>query len=274
MIDLHTHSTRSDGSLTPSELMDLAADRGLTAIALTDHDTLSGIPEAERRAKERSLRFIPGVEIEIEASQGEFHLLGLGLNGRRESLTLSLEAIRQGRRERNLRIMERLSSAGYEVTMREVEALARGDIVSRAHFARLLVSKGIVSSITKAFSRFLGKGQPFYEPRRCLTLKEAVGLIREAGGISVIAHPLSLDLRGPALRTFLGFCRDMGVSGLEAYHPNNAPKDCRKLECLGRQLGYAITGGSDFHGENIPERRLGYTSGGMEIPDAYLEAMP
>jgi predicted metal-dependent phosphoesterase TrpH len=274
MIDLHTHSTRSDGSLTPSELMDLAADCGLAAIALTDHDTLSGLQEAETRAKELSLRFIPGVEIEIEAAQGEFHLLGLGLNGRRESLATSLKEIRKGRRERNARIVEKLSAAGYEVSMADVEALAAGDIVSRAHFARLLVSKGIASSVTKAFSHFLGKGRPFYEPRRCLALKEAVELIRGAGGISVIAHPLSLGLRGPALRTFLGNCRDMGVSGLEAYHPNNTPRDCRKLERLGRQAGFVITGGSDFHGAHIPERRLGHAAGGMVIPDAYLDAMP
>jgi predicted metal-dependent phosphoesterase TrpH len=278
MIDLHTHSTRSDGSLAPRALIDLAAEQGLVAVALTDHDTLSGIPEARDRAKERGIRFIPGVELEIETAAGlgteaEFHLLGLRFEGDVAGLSRALEDLRTARRERNLKMIQKLNEGGFDVTIGELEAMASGDVVSRAHFARLLASKGIVSSISQAFSRYLGKGRPFYVQRRCLSLSDAVALIREAGGIASIAHPLSLALKGPALRQFLSHCRDIGVSAIEAYHPGNTVRGCRKLEHMGRALGLSITGGSDFHGGNIPQRKLGYTAGEREIPDRFLDAL-
>jgi predicted metal-dependent phosphoesterase TrpH len=279
MIDLHTHSTASDGSCTPERLIDLAAGIGLTAIALTDHDTLSGLDAAARRAEETGVRFIRGIEIQIESSasegeESEFHLLGLGLSGDLGPLAGALEAVRASRRERNVKMMEKLKAAGFDVTMEELGRFARGEVVGRAHFARLLQSKGAVSSLDQAFSLYLAKGRPFYVPRRNLALADAVGLIRRAEGIAVVAHPLSLKLRGPALRQFLAHCRDAGVAGIEAYHPNARLRDCAKLARMARRLGMLITGGSDFHGENIPQRRLGYTSGGREIPDEILETLP
>ncbi len=286
MIDLHTHSTASDGSCTPERLIDLAADRGLAAIALTDHDTLSGLAPAARRARETGVRFIPGIEIQIESLGGpsglsdplgpesEFHLLGLGLFGDLGPLAEAMESVRRSRHERNLRMMEKLREAGFDVTMEELGRFARGDVISRAHFARLLHAKGAVSSIDQAFSRYLGRGKPFYLARQNLALPDAVGVIRRAGGIAVIAHPLSLKLKGPALQQFLAHCRDIGVAGIEAYHPNGRLRDCVKLARHARRLGMLITGGSDFHGENMPQRRLGYSAGGREIPDAILETLP
>ncbi len=286
MIDLHTHSTASDGSCTPERLIDLAAERGLTAIALTDHDTLSGLDPAARRARETGVRFIPGIEIQIESlavtsglsdplgPESEFHLLGLGLLGDLGPLAEAMETVRRSRHERNLRMMEKLREAGFDVTMEELGRFARGEVISRAHFARLLHAKGAVSSIDQAFSRYLGRGKPFYMARQNLALSDAVGLIRKAGGIAVIAHPLSLKLKGPPLRQFLAHCRDIGVAGIEAYHPNSRVRDCVKLARTGRRLGMLITGGSDFHGENMPQRRLGYAAGGREIPDAILDALP
>jgi hypothetical protein len=273
MIDLHTHSTASDGSLTPEKLVERAVALGLTALALTDHDTVAGVGRAAARARDAGLLLIPGVEIEIERESGEFHLLGLALTDNRTRLEAALSRVQAARRDRNLRMVEKFQRAGIDITMEELKAVAGEEIVSRAHFARLLVRKKLASSIDGAFKRFIGKGMQFYEPRACLPLREATSLIREAGGVAVIAHPVSLGVRGPALRTLVQACRDQGVSGIEAWHPNHTLKETHRLEKLAAGLGMIVTGGSDFHGDHIPQRRLGFTSEGREIPDTFLEAL-
>ena len=267
MIDLHTHSTASDGSLTPPALIEKAIGIGLVALALTDHDTLDGVPPARARAEKSALRFIPGVEIEIECDTGEFHLLGLGLAGDTAPLREALSRIQVARRERNRRMVARLQEAGFPITMEEIEQAAGGDIVSRAHFAKVLVRRKLASSIDAVFRRLIGKGMPYYEPRACLPLPEATRLIREAGGHAVIAHPVSLRLRGPALRAFVAACAQQGVSGLEAWHPNHSLTDSRRIERLAGALGMIVTGGSDFHGDHIPGRKLGQSTAGREVPD-------
>jgi 3',5'-nucleoside bisphosphate phosphatase len=271
MIDLHTHSTASDGACTPERLIELAAAVGLSALALTDHDTLDGVSRARAAADKAGILLVPGVEIEIECATGEFHLLGLGLHGDSGPLREALGSIQEARRRRNDRMAAKLQAAGYPITMEEVRAAAGGDIVSRAHFAQVLVRKKVVGSVDAVFKKLLGKGLPYYEPRACLPLTEASRLISRAGGRAVIAHPVSLGLRGPALRTFVASCRDQGVGGVEAWHPNQGVKECRKLERMAASLGMVVTGGSDFHGEHIPSRKLGMTSGGREIPDRFLE---
>ncbi|MGO9310505.1 MAG: PHP domain-containing protein [Spirochaetia bacterium] len=274
MIDLHTHSTASDGSCTPERLIELALGAGLAALALTDHDTLAGLPRARSSAEGTPLRLIPGVEIEIESDTGEFHLLGIGISGDAGALGEALSRVQAARRDRNLRMVEKMQAGGIPITLQEITEIAGGDIVSRAHFARVLVRKKLVGSIDAAFKQLIGTGMPYYEPRACLGLREATNLIRGAGGLPVIAHPLSLGLRGPALRTFVGACRDQGVAGIEAWHPNHSVKESRALERLARSLLMAVTGGSDFHGEHMPGRKLGLTSGGREIPDRFLDAVP
>ncbi|MGA2765628.1 MAG: PHP domain-containing protein [Spirochaetia bacterium] len=284
MIDLHTHSTASDGSCSPERLIELALQSGLSALALTDHDTLDGVARARARSTDTSLSFIPGVEIEIDRdtalptksaeSSGEFHLLGLGLTNDREELEDALHRLREARHQRNLRMVEKLQRGGIPVTMEELNQIAGGTVVSRAHFARLFVLKKIVSSMDAAFTRLIGRGRQYYEPRACLSLGEATRLIRAAGGISIIAHPISLGLRGPALRQFLSSCRDQGVNGLEAWHPNHPPRECTLFQKLAAGLGLLVTGGSDFHGEHMPQRKLGFAAGGRAIPDAILTSLP
>ena len=274
MIDLHTHSTASDGSLTPQGLIDRALEVGLSALALTDHDTLDGVQQARERAAGSSLLFIAGVEIEIARETGEFHLLGLGLSDRRDELEDALGDLREERNARNVRMVDKLQRDGIPITMEELAQAAGGKVVSRAHMARLLVRKKIVSSHDAAFSRLIGKGKPYYEPRKCLELDEATRLIRLAGGVPVIAHPVSLGLKGPALRVFVSGCRDRGVAGIEAWHPNHSLAECRRFERLARSLGMLVTGGSDFHGEHLAYRRLGYTAAGRSIPDELLSSVP
>ena len=283
VIDLHTHSTASDGACSPERLVELALGAGISVLALTDHDTLDGIERGRARSAGTGLRFIAGVEIEIDGaralgsrpgSAGEFHLLGLGLSDRREDLESALGRLREERHARNLRMVEKLNRGGIPVTMEELNGIAGGSVVSRAHFARLFMHKRIVSSMDTAFSRLIGKGQPYYEPRAGLAVAEATRLIHAAGGMAVIAHPISLGLRGPALRQFLGDCRDQGVDGLEAWHPNHPLKECRRFQSLASSLGLLVTGGSDFHGEHMPQRKLGYASAGLAIPDALLDSLP
>ena len=227
-----------------------------------------------RAPREPASVSLAGVEIEIERDEGEFHLLGIGIDGDVGALLDALSGVQAARRGRNARMVEKMQAAGIPITMEELLQTAGGEIVSRAHFARVLVRKKVVSSIDAAFKRLIGKGMPFYEPRACLELRAATDLIRRAGGVPVVAHPVSLGLQGPALRLFLDACRDQGVAGLEAWHPNQTVKLCRRLERLARGLRMVVTGGSDFHGEHIPSRKLGLTSGGREIPDRFLEAFP
>jgi len=273
MIDLHTHSTASDGSYPPEKLIELAIDRRLSALALTDHDTLDGLEKARTRAQGSSLRFIPGVEIEIELEAGEFHLLGLGLEGDRRMLADALGRVQGSRRTRNERMVDKMRAAGIPISMEELAAMAGGDIISRAHIAQLLTRKKVVNSIDAAFKRLIGKGMPYYEPRACLPLREATAAIRAAGGIAVVAHPVSLGIRGPALRTFFSSCRDQGVGAIEAWHPNHTLKETHRFEKLARELDLAVTGGSDFHGPHVPQRRLGFSTAGREVADALLDGL-
>jgi hypothetical protein len=290
MIDLHTHSTASDGSCTPERLIDLALRLGLSALALTDHDTLDGVAAARARCAGSDLSFYAGVEIEIDRdaaveppagvtprpseSSGEFHLLGLGLSEHRQELEEALGRLREARHARNVRMVEKLQKDGIPVSMEELKEIAGGKIVSRAHFARLFVRKKIVNSIDAAFSRLIGKGQSYYEPRACLALGEAALLIHRAGGVAVVAHPVSLGLKGPELRQFLSSCKDQGIDGLEVWHPNHKLAECRQFQRLADGLGLLVTGGSDFHGEHMPQRKLGCAAAGRVIPDELLASLP
>ena len=298
MIDLHSHSTASDGSLSPSALVAMARERGLTALALTDHDTVSGIPEAEAaaamplavrladggEAAARPIRFIRGVEIEIAFEPGEFHLLGLDLGPLFESsgamslasnpgaapLLAALERLGRARDERNRRILGHILDAGIPVTMEEINAAAGGSRPGRPHIAAVLVAHHAAKNRQDAFSRFLAKGRPFYEPKDCLPLEEAIALVKAAGGLAIVAHPLSLFVSWTRLTGLMDEWKEIGIDGIEAYHPVAKLGQCRRLERMARERGFRVTAGSDYHGAARPERRLGKTSGNITIEDSYL----
>jgi predicted metal-dependent phosphoesterase TrpH len=290
MIDLHTHSRASDGSLYPDELVREAARRGLRAIALTDHDTIKGLDGAKDEARRQGILFIPGIEMEIEyPCSGEFHLLGLGIG--RPSPAFREAAVELSRRRelRNREILERMNEMSIDATWEELLALARGDetqsgktgtgdntgsSLGRPHFAALLVKRGIVKNQEQAFARYLKGGKPFYVPKAGLEFDRAAALIRESGGIPVLAHPMSLYAAWSRLPGLLGELKDRGLAGIEAWHPAAKLRECRRLEELAKELGLCITAGSDFHGEARPDRRLGYTCAGREIEDRFLETIP
>jgi predicted metal-dependent phosphoesterase TrpH len=279
MIDLHTHSRASDGDLTPSALIRSAKERGISAIALTDHDTLDGLEEAREEALRQGIRFIPGIEFDINYEpvtvRGEFHLLGLGLTTISPGFRKTLGEIRHKREDRNLRLLERLREGlGREVDYGEVRALSGGGALGRPHFAALLVNRGIVKNQEQAFSKYLGKGQPLYIGKEKFEFARALDIIRKAGGIPVLAHPLSLHLSWGRLPDFVADLAAQGRMGIEAWHPSAGVQACRRLEGLGKSLGLYITAGSDFHGNSRPDRKLGITAGGRPIGERFLEAIP
>jgi predicted metal-dependent phosphoesterase TrpH len=289
MVDLHTHSTASDGSLSPAGLIREAARLKLSALALTDHDSIKGLSYARNEAERQGVRFIPGIEIEINYSgRGQFHLLGLGISRPGPAFTGAVERLSRLRGDRNREILDRMREMGIEAGMEELEALARGPreepdpgeggspapSVGRPHFAALLVKRGIVKNQESAFVRYLGLGKPLYVPKPGLDFDQAQALIRESAGLPILAHPLSLYLSWNRLPDFLEELKDQGLAGIEAWHPAAKVQECRRLEETARKLGLYVSAGSDFHGEARPDRRLGHTCGGRRIDDAVLEAIP
>jgi len=280
VIDLHTHSSASDGSLTPSNLVAEAIHRNLTAIALTDHDTISGLEEAAAAAAEKGIRFIPGVELQIlfnGESGGEFHLLGLGINRLTAGFTAAVAELARRREERNLEIIDKMKKSGIDVSYDEIKSLApgvenEGNSIGRPHFADFLTRRKIVKNREQAFARYLSKGKPFYMPKAGLDFDVAAAVIKESGGLAVLAHPMSLYVAWGRLPELIKGLKDRGLDGLEAWHPTAKVSSCRRLEELGRKLNLLVTAGSDFHGEARPDRKLGITSGGKKIDESFLTA--
>lgn len=272
MIDLHTHSSKSDGTFTPEELVKKAADISLNAIALTDHDTLDGLDEAKKYADKNNIQFIPGIELEIEYHPGEFHLLGLGIfDWKDSSLERTLATLRAYRNKRNTEMVQLIQNDGIDFTEEELKNTAGGRIIARPHFAKLLVEKKVAKNMRHAFDKFLGVDQKYYVPKKVMQLEDGIRLIREAGGKPVIAHPLSLYLSWGKMPERIAAWKEMGVVGIEAWHSGATANQGKRFERLADDLGMYATGGSDFHGENRKDRKLGQGGGKKPIPDHFMD---
>lgn len=275
-VDLHTHTNRSDGDLTPSELVVLAERKRLYAFALTDHDTASGLAEAAAAAAGAEVRFIPGIEISAAYPQGTFHLIGLGINPAEESLRRTLESLRLSRSDRNQRMLARLEQLGIPVGREELDAFAtRGKgggaaLITRMHVARLLAARGVVKTAQEAFERFIGPGRPAYVEKDRLSPAQAIAAVHAGGGLAILAHPALLRLSSAAeYRTSVGHWRDQGLDGIEVYHPEHTIIQTRMFLDLARSLGLLLSGGSDFHGHAKPDVRLGLP----RVPVAAVEQL-
>lgn len=270
MIDLHVHTTASDGQYTPTEIIKAAAEKDISVIAITDHDTIEGIDEGAAAAREFGVTFVPGCELNINFPTGEFHLLGLGLKNISSSFTDLLENLVKNRNLRNEQIIEKIRADGIDLTLEEMKADFPGNVIGRPHFAAELVKKGIVKNRQLAFDKYLAKGRPWYVERVGSNLDEAIVAIKESGGVPVIAHPMSLYLSWGKLPDALQNIFERGVMGLEAFHPGARVTDCLRLEEVARKIGFFVTAGSDFHGEKIrADRKLGHTCGNKKIDDKY-----
>ncbi len=277
MIDLHCHSTYSDGSLTPAELVARAVEAGLTALALTDHDGTGGVgPLREACAAlppTTPLLAIPGVEISAEVERGAMHLLGYFIDCAHGGLQEALTHIRTGREERNRLILGRLHELGFAMTWEEVAANAGEDVVGRPHFAQAMVARGYVNNKQKAFERFLARGKAAYVERFRFAPADAIRLITEAGGVAVLAHPGTLDLSTKRLRQQIGELKKIGLGGIEVYYSTHAPEQEGLFAAVAREWGLVATGGSDFHGSGNPGIKLGRGFGSLHVPDEVVEQL-
>jgi hypothetical protein len=264
-VDLHTHTTASDGSIAPAELVRLADAERLAAVAVTDHDTTDGLTDARASATRfPRLALVPGVEISVAYEPGTMHVLGLGIAEGSTPMRELTDWYRAARRERNPRIIAKLQAMGLPVDMDDVLAVARapggraGTIISRVHIAETLRRKGCVTTTAEAFDRYIGSHAPAYVHKRRRQPADAIAQIRAAGGTAVLAHPVQLRCDGPRqLEQILRQLMDAGLEGIEVYHTDHSDQQTRHYLELARRLGLVVTGGSDLHGLVRSAAKLG-----------------
>ncbi|MFZ0244011.1 MAG: PHP domain-containing protein [Desulfobacterales bacterium] len=278
-IDLHVHSSASDGTLTPVQILSLAQAQNLGAIAITDHDTIDGVTEALEAGIPSALHFLTGVELSaappsICPRAGSFHILGYGLHVDDDALTRNLLVLQQARENRNPAIIERLGRLGYDLTLADVLALAGDGQIGRPHIARLMLKKGYVHSINEAFDCYLGTGKPAYVDKYRISCRRAIDLIRGAGGIPVLAHPYLLGIADAAeFERLIVALKEIGLAGIEAFYPEHSQPATEFYRTLADRHHLLITGGTDFHGSLKPEVRLGVGTGDLSVPFELYERL-
>ena len=293
MIDLHNHSTKSDGTYTPRELVDYATKLGLSAFALTDHDTVDGLDEAIRYADHRRSgvckvpeekkkkkgqtplipEVIPGIEFSTEWEGTDIHVVGLYIDYKNPEFCGKLSGFIKSRDGRNKKMAEKLASLGIGITYEGMLSMFPNCVLTRAHFARYLLEYGYVKSSKEAFERYLGPGCPGYVPREKVTPTQAVEMTLIAGGIPILAHPLIYNLSNEKLRALILEMKQSGLVGIEALYCTHTPADERYVRELAKTYDLLISGGSDFHGENKPGLFMGSGYGKLYIPDDVLTCL-
>jgi ribonuclease III len=279
LIDLHVHSTASDGSLSPGEILHLARKNGIKAIALTDHDTIAGVKELFNLTSPTSVEFISGVEISCAPpggfeSLGSVHMLGYGFSVYDRQLNQVLERAVMAREERNPRIIQKLRDLGIDISMDQVRDRFGADQTGRPHIAELLKEKGVVASFKEAFDLYLGKNKPAYVDKFKISCESAVKMIRDAGGLPVLAHPGLLDFDGtPGLESFVDLLAEAGLEGLEVFYTDHDPDQIRQYLDLARKKDLLVTGGSDFHGAFNQGVDLGRGKGDLDVKTSLFTAL-
>ena len=274
LIDLHVHSTYSDGTLTPYELAKLAKDTGLTAFALTDHDTVDGIPDALSACQKFEIELIPGIEFSTEYQGKDIHIVGLELDWKSPRFLSEVHLFQDSRNIRNRKMIAKLHDLGnIDISWEQMEAAFGKAIWTRAHFARYLKDHGYVKEMKEAFSRYIGDDCPYFVPREKVSPAQAVRLIRSTGGIPILAHPLLYRLTEEGLLTLIEELKNAGLLGIEALYSTHTPEEESFVLRLARRQGLLISGGSDFHGSNKPSISLGTGRGNLRIPYELLEKL-
>lgn len=272
-IDLHTHSTASDGSFSPGELIKLACEQHLAAVALTDHDTVAGIDDFLAAAKNSGIIAIPGVEISTIFDKRELHIIGLFIDHNNLPLKNFLNYIRLKRDARNARIIAKLQNRGYDITLEDAAALAGGDVIGRPHIARAMLEKYDFENIQDVFDKLLKKGRPAYSPREVTTPKEAIEHIHRAHGIAVWAHPIFRQVNEYQwCRKVIKYLKRIQLDALEVFYSSfNAEQSAYLLE-RAEEFNLALSGGSDFHGFSN-EIQIGVGNGGLRVPYEFYEQL-
>lgn len=274
MIDLHVHTTMSDGTVSPREVVRLAALKGLQAIAITDHDTVAGVAPAQEEGRVEHVEVVAGVEISSQWEGGILHVLGYFVSLENLQLRNSLKYLQRGRIERVPKILSKLKDQDVIVTVDEVHREAQGGVPGRPHVANVLLHKGSVRTLQEAFDRYLKRGAPAYVEKVKLPPAEAIRVIVEAEGVPVLAHPYSLNQADPRLleRTLRSLI-DLGLQGIEVYYPKHTPQQTNVYLDLASRLDLVVTGGTDFHGTNKPAVKLGMFPGQGPMPYSLLEGL-
>jgi len=278
VIDLHSHTDESDGTFAPLELVDLALERNIEALAISDHDTFAGFDQALPAARSRGLDLVCGIELSTRVQGAKVrtvHLLGYFLQQPPPAdFREWLGELIAGRRDRNQRLIASLNKQGIDINLGEVERLGR-TLTGRPHFARLLIQKGYVSNFDEAFRRYLGELAPSYVERFAPYVAVAIQRVLDAGGLPVLAHPIRLGFRDPdAEEKFIGDLRDNGLRGIEVFHSDHRPADMERYAAIARKYNLAVSGGSDFHGDVKPQISLGTGyNGNLNIPRSVLDSL-
>ncbi len=271
-VDLHLHTTASDGVMTPTEIVKYAKAKGLRAIAITDHDTIEGLEEGLAEAGKIDLEVIPGIEISAEHSPGSMHLLGYFIDIYHPLLHERLGYLQKARGERNPKMVEKLNQLGIEITYEEVLKASGGGQVGRPHFAQVLMEKKYARNFQEAFERFLRKGAPAYVDKLRFTPKEALHFINEAKGVAVLGHPNTLGMNGYSeLENLLLKLIENGLKGIEVYYPEHSPLEIAKYKNLAERYGLLMTGGTDYHGIEKNGLDIGVGKGDMKLPYSIVE---
>ena len=255
--DLHTHSIASDGSLAPAELVQRAAASGIGVLALTDHDEVAGLPEAAAAASTAGISFVPGIELSVSWAHQTIHVVGLGIDAATPSLQSGIKRLAAFRHWRAEEIARRLAKKGISGALEGAQRYAKGEILSRTHFAHFLVEQGHARDLRQVFKRFLVRNKPGYVPGEWASLEEALGWIRDAGGLAVIAHPARYNISASRLRQLLGEFLELGGLALEVVSGSHSRDDILSMASLSRRFKLAASAGSDYHGPENPYLDLG-----------------
>ena len=268
-IDLHIHSSASDGTDSPAEVVRKAGALDLAAVAITDHDTVAGCAEAAAEGQKLGVEAVSGVELTSRYGR-TIHILGYYLRTNSPVLTRTLDRIISERDERNRKMARMMAADGIAIDYDEMKSRF-GSSIGRPHFGRVLVEQGLAESVQDAFDRYIEKGQRYYLPRWMLSIERSVEVIREAGGVPVLAHPFQYKLDEPALRQLIEHCMDHGLLGLECRYSLYDEEQSQYLLSLAKEYGLVPTGGSDFHGSNKPHISIGTGTGTLAVPESWLE---
>ena len=272
-VDLHLHSNVSDGTETPTELIAAAVAEGVGVLALTDHDTLDGLDEAAAAAAVHRVRLIRGVELSVDHNDAKMHMLVYFFDDDGAPFERRLASLRDGRTERNVQIVANLNDLGYDVTLADVQRHALGPSVGRPHIADALVEKGYFSARNEVFEHLLHDGGPAYVERDRMTASEAISLARSCGAVPVIAHPATIGVPEDGFGSLFTELRDLGLGGIESHHPMQAVPLRHHLTTIAHALDMASTGGSDYHGVDKREYRIGIGSGDLAVPLASVDEL-
>lgn len=270
-IDLHVHSTKSDGSLTPSELVDLGIQKGLLAFALTDHDTTDGIDEAISYSQGKDIQVIPGIELSTEYNHRDIHMVGLGINHKSESFLNHVKNFRDSRELRNEKMCKKLrDEAGMDITYEALKASDPGAVITRSHYAKYMLAHGYINALPEAFDKYIGDNCKYFVPREKITPAQAIELILSSGGTPVLAHPTLYHMTKKQIEELVKTLKDAGLVGIETIYSTYSKEEERFITSLAEKYSLKHSGGSDFHGAAKPKLEMGTGYGSLFVPASLL----